>query len=173
MKIRLVNLIEEDFNDYKYPGMLLGFPYCSGKCNKEAGAAVCQNEALRRADLIDISIDEILERYRKNNITRSLIFGGLEPFDSFEEMSALVKAFYEEQGNCDPVVIYTGYYPSEIEEELRNLYSIKGSDKVIIKFGRYVPNIPPVIDTILCVKLSSVNQYAMKLPDVIENLGSG
>lgn len=170
MNIQIVNLIEEDFIDYKAPGMFLGFPYCSGKCNEEAGEIVCQNQALKEAKLIDISIDEILERYRKNGIVKSLIFGGMEPFDSFEQMRELVNAFYTVYEYRDPIIIYTGYYPLEIESELRDLYSICGSENIVVKFGRYVPGLPPFIDPILCVKLSSISQYAMKLPDVVEKL---
>ena len=36
--MKLVNLIEESFTEYKKPHMLLGFPYCSFKCDKEHGS---------------------------------------------------------------------------------------------------------------------------------------
>jgi hypothetical protein len=171
MNIKLVNLIEEDFVDYCIPGMFLGFPTCSGKCNEECGEVVCQNQELQNAPKIDIPIEDLLERYCKNSITKALIFGGLEPFDSFVQVKELVKEFYEVPEFHDHhIVIYTGYYPNEIREDLRDLYSIPGSDMIIIKFGRYMPGVPSYDDPVLHVRLSSANQFAMRLPDAIKKL---
>ena len=39
----LKGLIDEDFVNYKKPAMVLEFPYCSFKCDKECGRQVCQN----------------------------------------------------------------------------------------------------------------------------------
>lgn len=35
------NLIEEDFVNYKKPSMVVLFPNCSFKCDKECGRPVC------------------------------------------------------------------------------------------------------------------------------------
>ena len=58
------------------------------------------------------------------------------------------------------MVIYTGYYPQEIEEQVKALSSYKN---IIIKFGRYVPNSTPVYDEVLGVTLASDNQFAERI----------
>ena len=52
-------LVEEDFSNYKKPSMFIIFPYCSFKCDTEAGCTVCQNSTLANEPNIDISIIEI------------------------------------------------------------------------------------------------------------------
>ena len=173
--MKLVNLIEEDFVNYRKPGMFLGFPYCSGKCNSP-GMTVCQNEELRHVperDLIDISAEEIVERYAKNPITKCLIIGGLEPFDSFDDLCEIVKALRfacwrniadEKNGRLwwlDPIVIYTGYYPFEIKDKIKKLLENNRYRTMIIKFGRYIPGHQPHYDEVLGVNLASDNQYAL------------
>ena len=39
-------IIDEDFINYKKPSMVIEFPYCSFKCDKECGQPVCQNSSL-------------------------------------------------------------------------------------------------------------------------------
>lgn len=164
--MKLVNLIDEDFVNYYKPGMFLGFCFCSGKCNNEAGKIVCQNFGLYHTGLIDISAEDIVKRYRANPITSALILGGLEPFDSFDDVCELVKKFREEDPikaskPLDPIVIYTGYYPFEIKDKINQLVRINGKWPLIIKFGRYIPGHKPHYDEILGVNLASDNQYAM------------
>ena len=179
--MKLVNLIEEDFVNYKKPGMFLGFPYCSGKCNSP-GRTVCQNEELRNVperELIDISIDEILERFENNRIPEALICGGLEPFDSFNDLLNLCHSFrmkYKKNHfyTSYPIIIYTGYYPHEIKEQL---VILKKVSNIIIKFGRYIPGNEPHPDPYLGINLASDNQYAIPLDvlwdgiDLMEYLG--
>ena len=167
--MKLVNLIEEDFVNYRKPGMFLGFPYCSGKCNTP-GCIVCQNEELRHVperDLIDISAEEILNRYAKNPIPKCLIFGGLEPFDSFNDMCNIIHAYSEHEPSMQKgypeVIIYTGFYPHEIAIPLNRL--TKYSVDLIVKFGRFIPNRPSYYDQILGVKLASDNQFALHYLD--------
>ena len=182
--MKLINLIEEDFTNYRKPGMFLGFPICSGKCNKDAGKIVCQNAELYNAKLIDISIDELLKRYYNNKISRSLIFGGLEPFDCFDNMTGIIDAFHNCKnyiphtvkflGNggindidCLDIVIYTGYYPWEIEYQLNELSQYDPYQNILIKFGRYIPGHKPHLDKNLGVKLASDNQFSLWLSQLV------
>lgn len=165
--MQLVNLIEEDFVNYKEPGMFLGFCFCSGKCNEDAGRVVCQNYGLYHTGLVNISVEEIIERYKSNPITKCLILGGLEPFDSFYDLVELCSKWKE--AFADPnylyntdnkIIIYTGYYPFEIVDRLHELAMVCGGIEVIIKFGRYIPGHKPHYDPVLGVNLASDNQYA-------------
>ena len=83
-------LIDEDFTNYKKPSMYIAFPNCNFKCDREARCAICQNSALVNEKDIDISLIEIVSRYVKNPITKALVFGGLEPFDSMLDLFAII-----------------------------------------------------------------------------------
>ena len=156
MKIK--NIINEDFTNYKKASMVVAFPYCTFKCDKECGHPVCQNSELAYAPNIEIETGVIIQKYLNNPITSALILGGLEPFDSFGEMVSLIYQFRLE---CDDdIVIYTGYTEEEIFTQL-NLLSEFGN--IIVKFGRFKPDYPPIYDEVLGVYLSSDNQYARKL----------
>ena len=77
----------------------------------------------------------------------------------FDEIVDLISIFRD--NNChDSFVIYTGYYPHEIEDLVKKLWQF---DNIIIKFGRFIPNSPHRYDEILGVELSSDNQYAIKV----------
>ena len=155
--MKLVNLVQEDFTNYKKPSLFLGFPKCSGKCNKLNGKVVCQNEALRAADKIEISVEDILKLYTENNITKALVCGGLEPFDTPDELLEIVKAF--RQISKDDIVIYTGFTENEIKNSL--IYpKLLQYPNIIIKYGRYLEGQKVHFDEILGVTLASNNQYA-------------
>jgi hypothetical protein len=146
---------DEDFVNYKKPSMFIGFPSCTWKCEKECGERCCQNSALAQSPNIDISIDALIERYMNNPITKAIVCGGLEPFDSWDDLQNFILLF---RYWCpDEVVIYTGYTENEIQDKLEwlRLYA-----PVIVKFGRYMPNQQPHYDEVLGVKLASNNQYA-------------
>ena len=146
---------DEDFTSYKKPSMVIGFPSCNWKCEKECGEHCCQNSALAQAPLIDIPIDTLIQRYINNPITKSIVCGGLEPFDSWVELLNFIKEFrYHSQ---DDVVIYTGYKEEEIIDKISVL---KSYESIIIKFGRYIPRQQPHYDEVLGVNLASDNQYA-------------
>ena len=165
--MKLNNLIEEDFVNYKRPGLFLGFPYCSGKCNPKDDLPICQNQRLHSAKLIDIPLNEIIDRFERNPITEALIFGGLEPFDSFDEMLSLILLFRKRYfARTYTIVIYTGYYPHEIKKQLCILKSLSLSNGIIVKFGRYIPGDEPHLDPYLGVNLASNNQYAIPLDDL-------
>lgn len=161
MKIK--NLIEEDFIQYKKPSMFIGFPNCSFKCDYECGEQVCQNSKLANSKSIEISKEELCDRYLKNPLTSAIVLGGLEPFDSKFDLISFID-YFRRQCNCkDDIVIYTGYYPEEIKVILTDL---KKYDNIIIKFGRFIPNKNKKYDELLGVNLSSENQYAKRIEEI-------
>lgn len=156
MKLR--GLSDEDFLQYQKPAMFVIFPYCSFKCDKENGSQVCQNWALSQATLVEITAQQLVQRYLENSITEAVVCGGLEPLDSFEDVLSLIK---ELRRYCNhPVVIYTGYREEEVVEKIEALQKF---DNIIVKFGRFKPNQKPHFDSVLGVSLASNNQYAKKI----------
>ena len=153
------NLIDVDFVNYKKPSMFIIFPNCTFKCDKEAGCSICQNSSLANEPNIEIKEIDIIERYIKNPITKAIVFGGLEPFDS-EEILMFIEHIREYTN--DEIVIYTGYTEEEIFDEIKWLQS-DGIENIIIKFGRFIPNQQPHYDEVLGVKLASNNQYARRI----------
>lgn len=151
-------IIDEDFINYKKPCMVIEFPYCSFKCDKECGKQVCQNGALANSPNIDVERMDLINRYLKNDITQSVVMQGLEPFDSWNDLISFIFLFrcYSD----DDIVIYTGYNLSELEEKIELLSYF---NNIIIKFGRYIPNKQLHYDNILGVNLASDNQYAIKI----------
>lgn len=157
MEIKYIR--DEDFTNYKKPSMVIAFPRCSFKCDKECGQQVCQNSELAKSKTYDCSLDFIVNRYMSNNLTSSIVFGGLEPFDTPNDLLSLIAAFRAKTE--DDIVIYTGYYESEIEQSLLDL--IKKYKNIIIKFGRFIPNMTSIYDNILGINLASNNQFAVKI----------
>lgn len=160
------NLVDEDFVNYKKPSMFIAFPRCSFKCDREAGCAICQNGALANEPDLDIPITEIVNRYLKNPITKAIVFGGLEPWDTIVDMGRLIAEFRKYTN--DDIVIYTGYTEEELingvylSQDMFNI--IKSHYKnIIIKFGRFIPNQEKHYDEILGVELASPNQYARRI----------
>ncbi len=151
-------LLDEDFVNYKKPSMFIGFPSCSWKCEKECGKKVCQNGTLATSPDITIGVKSIVNRYINNPITSSIICGGLEPFDTWDDLYQLI--VYMRVSTQDDIVIYTGYYKEEIEEYINELKAFRN---IIIKFGRYIPNQEKHYDEVLGVYLASNNQYAEKI----------
>ena len=145
MKIK--NIIDEDFTNYKKPSMFIAFPYCTFKCDRECGKPICQNSDLAYAPNIEIEIGIIIQRYLNNPITSALVLGGLEPFDSFGDMVSLIYQFRLE---CDDdIIIYTGYVEDEIFTQVNML---KEFGNIIIKFGRYIPDNNKHYDEILGIE---------------------
>lgn len=151
-------LLNEDFVNYRKPSMFIGFPSCSWKCEKECGKKVCQNGTLATSPDITIGVKSIVNRYINNPITSSIICGGLEPFDTWNDLYQLI--VYMRVSTQDDIVIYTGYYKEEIEEYINELKTFRN---IIIKFGRYIPNQEKHYDEVLGVYLASNNQYAEKI----------
>ena len=161
--MKLKGIIEEDFVQYKKPSMFLIFPKCSFKCDKECGRPICQNGALANSEEIEIDIkQDIIWKYMDNPITEAIVCGGLEPFDSWEDLKCLIMnlRYY----TPDDIVIYTGYREYEVSREKIDWLELYGN--IIIKFGRFIPNQPSRYDEILGVNLASNNQYAKRLKEI-------
>lgn len=144
-----------DISNFKIPCLFIAFPYCTFKCEKECGMQVCQNSTLATSPNIDISTEKLIEIYDNNPLTKAVVMGGLEPFDSFEDILKFLSVFREKHN--DVVVIYTGYNKGEIQKKIACLVPYKN---IIIKYGRFIPNDTPRYDDILGVELASHNQYA-------------
>ena len=142
--MKLKGLQDEDFVNYKKPAMFIGFPSCTWKCEKECGKRVCQNGALATSPIKNIDINKIVNRYINNPITSAIVCGGLEPFDTWEDLYKLI--FYFRQKTEDDIIIYTGYYKEEKEKYINCL---KQFSNIIIKYGRYIPGHEKHYDEIL------------------------
>lgn len=151
-------LLDEDFVNYKKPSMFIGFPSCSWKCDKECGMQVCQNGALATSQIKNIGFKTIVNRYINNPITSSVVCGGLEPFDTWDDLYWLVT--YLRASTQDDIVIYTGYYKEEIEVHIDEL---KVFPNIIIKFGRYIPGCEKHYDEVLGIYLASSNQWGERI----------
>lgn len=158
MKIK--NLIDEDFINFKIPSMFIGTSKCDFKCDKECGTKVCQNSFLAAAPIIDIDNKKIIERYINNDITQAIVIGGLEPFDTFDELYNFIQDC--RSVTSDIIIIYTGYYQEEIIDKITKLTKF---NNIIIKFGRYIPNNTPYYNELLGVKLANKEQYAKRIED--------
>lgn len=148
----------EDFSNYKKPSMFIAFPKCTWKCNQECGVQVCQNGALAKAPSLNIGADTIVKKYLDNPITKAVVCGGLEPFDSWGDLLLLIVKFREK--SQDDIVIFTGYNKEEIANKINILLRFPN---IIIKFGRYIPNQEKHYDEVLGVELASPNQYAERI----------
>ena len=158
MKLR--GYVEEDFTNYKKPSMFLITPYCDFKCCIENGNNICQNMDVIKAPIVDINNDELIKRYLNNPITKSIVFGGLEPMDSFEEVREFINTLRWDYNCFDDVVIYTGYNADEIIDQCMRLSKFAN---IIVKFGRFIPDQKSHFDEVLGVELASSNQYAVEL----------
>lgn len=154
-------IIDEDFINYKKPSMIIEFPYCSFKCDKECGMQVCQNSALALSPNIKIRADKLVERYIKNDITKAIVMQGLEPFDSWDDLWKLICEF--RHYTLDDIVIYSGYTQDEIYSKKYITDNLRQFPNIVIKYGRYIPNRNYHYDEILGIKLASDNQYAEKI----------
>ena len=158
MKIK--GLIDEDFVNYKKPSMVIMFPKCSFKCDKDCGEQVCQNSILATSTEIDIDEKELIKRYLQNSLTSAIVCSGLEPFDSFQDLENLIKITRYDYHCNDDIVIYTGYNKEEIKDKIETLSSY---ENIIIKFGRFIPHQNFHYDEVLGIKLASDNQYGEKI----------
>lgn len=160
MSITIKSFKDEDFVNYKRPSMFIIMPTCSFKCDKENGCLMCQNSHLAHEPTHSISTRLLIERYLDNPITSAIVFGGLEPFDSAEELEDFIAKLRFVYGCLDPVVIYTGYTEEEVASN--PLYcDILKMGNIVVKYGRFRPNQTAHYDEVLGVKLASDNQYAV------------
>lgn len=160
MKIK--NIIDEDFVNYKKASMFIGTCYCDWKCCKEANIPIstCQNYQLSSAFKREVSIEILIDRYLRNPITNAIVVGGLEPMLQFQDIKELILCL-RNNGCMDDFVIYTGYYENELEEQIR--WFQENTENVIVKFGRYIPKRESHFDELLGIYLASENQYAKKI----------
>lgn len=156
----LKGITDEDFVNYKVPSMFIATSTCDFKCDRDCGRQICQNAALAHQDNIHTGDDYLINRYLKNPISKAIVFGGLEPFDQWEELFNFIQKLRMQYGCKDPVVIYTGYTEQEIDGHLHFLMSMPN---IIVKFGRFVPDQQPHMDPVLGVNLASDNQYARQI----------
>ncbi|MCM1214093.1 MAG: radical SAM protein [Lachnospiraceae bacterium] len=160
--MRLKTILDEDFVNYQRASMFIGTVKCGGKCCIEAGIpmSVCQNDEWRNAPVLEMSTEEIYHRYLDNNLTSAIVFGGLEPFEQFDELRDFI-AILRTRYHCeDEIVIYTGYNKDEIQMMVDILSKFSN---IIIKFGRYIPNRKSRFDEVLGITLASDNQYAERI----------
>ena len=162
--MKLKGLNEYDICNYKEPSMFLIFPTCTFKCNKECGQPVCQNLELAQSTAIEVSSLQLINRYLNNPLTHAVVCGGLEPFDSWNDLYSFCSVF---RGfSKDPIVIYTGYTEKEITKQIKLLSCLPN---IIVKFGRFIPNSPHIFDVLLGVELASNNQYAKSISESDQN----
>ena len=157
--IRVKGIVDEDFSNYKKCSIFIIFPTCSLKCDKENGTSICQNSSLLKEPDIKISVYQLCRRYISNPLTSAVVIGGLEPFDTFEDLRFLISTLRNEFHCDDDIVVYTGYREDEIKDKidcLSNLHCMP----LIIKFGRFKPNQESHLDEILGVNLANEEQYA-------------
>ena len=173
----LKGIVDEDFINYKLPSMYIATATCLFKCDKEYGTKICQNSVLAQQPSHIIDNQLIVDRYLKNDITKAIVFGGLEPFDLCWDLVVLIGLFRSK--TKDDIVIYTGYTKEEASHiivpfsdkyhedpnavDMDVISVLEPFRNIVIKFGRYIPNQQPHYDPVLGVYLASDNQYAERI----------
>ena len=153
--MEIIDYKDVDFVNYKLPSMYIIMPYCTFKCDKENGTSVCQNCSLAAEPKIEIAASDLIAIYDGNPMSEAVVFAGLEPFDSPDDLLNFIMLF--RHNHYDDIVIYTGYTEEEVKENFDWIFLY---ENIIIKYGRFIPNQAPHYDEILGVNLSSDNQYA-------------
>lgn len=151
-------IIDEDFVNYKKPSMFIAFPRCDFKCERECGIACCQNSDLAQSPDIEIDCQNLVNRFLKNPISEAVVCGGLETFDTFDDLISFIRAFREKSDA--EIVVFTGFSRGEVDDKIQVLSSFKN---IIVKFGRYIPGQKPHYDEVLGIELASDNQYAERI----------
>ena len=116
---------------------------------------MCQNSPIAQLPTVDISEEEVFQRYVSDPITQAIVIGGLEPLLQQDEVLGLID-YFRSHGCLDDIVIYTGYYRHEV---LPFIDKVMQYSNIIMKFGRYVPARRKRYDKVLGVDLASDNQY--------------
>ena len=144
--MEIKGVVFEDFTNYRKPSMFIITKSCNFKCDKENGCSVCQNSHLAHESIYNVDDEKLIQRYIQNDISQAIVFGGLEPFDTFNELLHFITLFRTTFSITDEIVIY-----------------LKEFSNIIVKFGRYVYNQQSHMDPILGVILASPNQYAERI----------
>lgn len=162
--MKLLDIVDYDIVNYKDPAMFLIFSVCKGfKCEKENNED-CPNRALEGMKKVEVSAESVLQRYNNQSLTRAIVCGGLEPFDTPDSLTELVTVL-QKHDFSDTLVIYTGYDEGETETDsvLYNLYMKKPCFDLVVKHGRYIKSLAHLTyDDNLGVSLASRNQSAIK-----------
>jgi hypothetical protein len=155
------DIIDVGFQDYYKPYTFIATAVCDWKCCREQGVdiSICQNCEVAKQKDISIDIKQIYKMYINNPISQAIVIGGLEPFLQYNDIYSLVKYFRRHKCK-DDIVIYTGYYLNEIEEQIN---SLKKFENIIIKEGRFILNSEQKFDEVLKVNLNSNNQRGIKI----------
>ncbi len=158
--MRLKEIIHEDYVNYKKPSLFLGTCFCSFKCCREQGVdcSICQNQSFMNYPVKEVEDEKIVDMFLSNPLTKAVVIGGLEPFDQWKELKSFVECF-RKRTDAD-VVIYTGFYRSEIEQRVKEL---KTFPNIILKFGRFKLNGKKHFDEVLGVELANQEQYGEKI----------
>lgn len=159
--MQVKDIVDTDFTNYKVISMFIPSVCCDWKCCTEQNLAksTCQNSPIAKQKNVEVSAEDLFSRYSANPITQAIVFGGLEPMLQIAEVIEVIE-YFRDHGCVDPFIIYTGYYPEEVELEIQEL---KRYPNIIVKFGRFVPDSQSVDDPVLGVTLASNNQYAVKI----------
>lgn len=161
--MKLKQLIDEDFVNYRKPSMFIGTNECDWKCciEQKMNISICQNSQLAKSRTIDVPVEDLVHRYIENSLTEAIVFGGLEPIKQQKDLLDFIHIIRKEE--CfDDIVIYTGYTEKEISF-LIEYFKAMAKKNLIIKFGRFIPNQSRHFDEVLGIELSSDNQYAKKI----------
>lgn len=165
--MKLLDIKDEDIVNYKQISMFVALPYCSGKCWKELGldCSICQNNELRKNPIIEVSNEQLYNRYISNPLTECIVFGGLEPLDSFDELYSFLSYLRKDKKDNSKIIIYTGYNLNEkpVKDFISKVIEDDISNNIILKVGRYIPNRPHVFNKTLGVELASDNQNTVEL----------
>lgn len=164
----LIDVKTDNITDYKKTSLFLVFPYCSGKCGEE-----CQNKHLRKLSAKEIYNDNIIQLYKNLSTHEAVVCGGLEPWDSFDELLTLVTDFAKATKDKKvDFVIYTGYdVLTEKKEEFQKLCNVweenidlSSISELIIKQGRYdISKKEPWFSYTLGVELATSNQSVIEI----------
>lgn len=130
---------------------------CTFKCGKD----LCQNCELTKQKKITLDISDIIVKYDKQILAKSITFQGLEPLDNMNQLLWFIYDFRE--NHKDDIILWTGYTKEECADLIYLIKEKMKWDNIIIKFGRFIPNQKPHYDEILGVNLASDNQYAEKI----------
>lgn len=160
--IHLKDVIMEDFCNYQKPSMFLISSICNWKCciEQHLDISICQNSPLTQLPTKSFKISSLYNAYISNDISKAIIFGGLEPLLQIDEVEALI-SYFRAKGCQDDIVIFTGYTEEELQEN-GSLDRITPYKNIILKFGRYIPNQFSHYDPILGITLVSENQYSKR-----------
>lgn len=154
------DIIDEVYSDFNKIGMLVVVPKCKTRCWEKCGLSpdICQNYHLNFTEKFNINNEDIINRYLENPLTKCIIFGGLDGFDSIDEILIFLEEF--RKISKDDVVIYTGKELEDIEHRFNDLAFYKN---IYVKYGHYNPNLNSIKDELTGVTLASENQKFIKI----------